>query len=58
MSFMIRKMKQYKFIWLDGKIEYGDGVNVADALERLGYYPDEDYLLDTVIEIKQENNNE
>lgn len=46
-------MKKFKFYWLGGKIEYGEGVNMADALNRLGYAADDGWFdLELVKEIK------
>lgn len=30
-------MKKYRFHWLDGKVEEGEGRDVADAFTHLGY---------------------
>lgn len=30
-------MKRFKFYWLSGRIEEGEGTDVADAFTRLGY---------------------
>ena len=45
-------MKKFKFYWLDGGIDEGDGYSVADAFRRLGYIDEAMAALDWWEEIK------
>lgn len=46
------KMKKFRFHWLDGKVDEGNGFDVADAFNRLGYGAGDVAALDWYEEVK------
>lgn len=48
----IQPMKKFKFYWLGGEIEEGEGISVSDAFTRLGYGHGAMKALDYYEEIK------
>ncbi|MHC4300929.1 MAG: hypothetical protein ACYS7Y_26950 [Planctomycetota bacterium] len=45
-------MKRFRFHWLDGRVEEGEGTDVADAFTRLGYGAGAASILDYYEEVK------
>jgi hypothetical protein len=45
-------MKTFKFYWLDGKTDIGEGVDVADAFRSLGFGAGAISALDYFEEVK------
>lgn len=46
-------MKLFRFYWLDGKVEDGRGLDVADAFNRLGYSAGAIAALDYYAEVEE-----